>query len=143
MLLAFSITWPQFVEALPVIFSLIIIEGLLSVDNALAIAALAAHLPAKQRSLAMRLGIGGAYPFRILALYFANIIIQNAWLKIAGAAYLLHLLLAHFAGKLDAADEAGNGQGVALAAGSGDGMHLHRRGEESRGFWSTVFAISF
>jgi hypothetical protein len=36
------------IEALPVIVSLIIIEGLLSVDNALAIAAMANHLPERQ-----------------------------------------------------------------------------------------------
>lgn len=143
----FSITWPQFVEAVPIILALIIIEGLLSVDNALAIAALAAHLPAKQRTSAMRLGIAGAYPFRILALYFANIIIQNSWLKIAGAAYLIHLLLAHFAGKISEEDRDPNvgadgselpGEGHAAAHG-----HQHHCGEAKRGFWSTVFAIQF
>ena len=37
--------------AVPVIISLIIIEGLLSVDNALAIAAMASHLPGSRSSL--------------------------------------------------------------------------------------------
>lgn len=144
--LAFSITWPQFVEAMPIILALIIIEGLLSVDNALAIAALAAHLPEKQRNLAMRLGIAGAYPFRILALYFANIIIQNAWLKIAGAAYLIHLLLAHFAGKISEEDRdpsvAADGSDL---PGGGHAAHAHQHhcGEAKRSFWSTVFAIQF
>ncbi len=140
-MIAFWITWPQFVDALPVIISLIIIEGLLSVDNALAIAALASHLPEKQRTMAMRLGIGGAYPFRILALYFANIIIQNAWLKIAGAAYLIHLLLAHFAGKISEEDK---DPGVSADGGElPSSSHAHHRGEAARGFWSTVFAIQF
>lgn len=52
------------IEALPVIVSLIIIEGLLSVDNALAIAAMANHLPGRQKYLALKFGIIGAYFFR-------------------------------------------------------------------------------
>ena len=61
-----SLTMPSsaaVVEALPVIISLIIIEGLLSVDNALAIAAMANHLPEKQKYMALKLGIIGAYFF--------------------------------------------------------------------------------
>ncbi len=84
-------------EALPVIVSLIIIEGLLSVDNALAIAAMAAHLPGKQKYWALRVGIIGAYVFRGLALLFASYIIANPWLKMLGAAYLIHLMCHHFA----------------------------------------------
>ena len=84
-------------EAIPVIISLIIIEGLLSVDNALAIAAMAAHLPGRQKYWALRVGILGAYVFRGLALLFATFIIENPWLKALGAAYLLHLMAYHFA----------------------------------------------
>ena len=50
-------------QAVPVIISLVIIEGLLSVDNALAIAAMARHLPEAQRIRALRFGIIGAYFF--------------------------------------------------------------------------------
>ena len=60
--------WEQFVHALPVILGLILIEGLLSVDNALAIAAMAAHLDEKRRATAMNIGYIGAYGFRVLAL---------------------------------------------------------------------------
>ena len=111
-------------EALPVIISLIIIEGLLSVDNALAIAAMAAHLPGRQKYWALRVGIIGAYVFRGLALLFATFIIANPWLKALGAAYLLHLMAYHFA-------------------------HVHRQAAEiesglkavNKGFWATVASI--
>ena len=53
-------TAPELVDAIPVIISLIIIEGLLSVDNALAIAAMASHLPGKQKYKALKWGIVGA-----------------------------------------------------------------------------------
>ena len=88
----------QLFEAIPVIISLIIIEGLLSVDNALAIAAMANHLPGKQKYMALKFGIIGAYLFRGLCLAFAAWVIANPWLKICGAAYLIYLMCEHFTG---------------------------------------------
>ena len=89
------ITLSELVEGFPVILSLVVIEGLLSVDNALAIAAMASELPQKQRRVALRLGIIGAYGFRALALAFVGWIISNPWVKIIGAAYLIYLMCAH------------------------------------------------
>jgi YkoY family integral membrane protein len=122
--------WPMLQEALPVILSLIIIEGLLSVDNALAIAAMASHLPGKQKYWALRVGIIGAYVFRGLALVFATFIIANPWLKLLGAAYLIHLMAHHFAGRHAPRSDCGGG-----GAAPGYGQCLHR------GFWGTVASI--
>jgi YkoY family integral membrane protein len=83
-------------EAAYVVLSLVLIEGLLSVDNALAIAAMAKHLPDKQRKIAMTVGYAGAYGFRLLALAVASLIIDNHWLMILGAAYLIWLMCNHF-----------------------------------------------
>jgi YkoY family integral membrane protein len=93
------ITGSELADAIPVILSLIVIEGLLSVDNALAIAAMASHLPGRQKILALRLGIIGAYAFRGIALALAGFIIEYSWLKLIGAAYLIHLMCTHFAGR--------------------------------------------
>jgi YkoY family integral membrane protein len=98
-LLAIGNAIPPFAEVLqaaPVIISLIIIEGLLSVDNALAIAAMARHLPEVQQKRALRLGILGAYGFRGICMTLAAWIIENPWLKIGGAAYLICLMSKHF-----------------------------------------------
>jgi YkoY family integral membrane protein len=83
-------------EAIFVVISLVLIEGLLSVDNALAIAALASHLEPKQRKIAMTIGYAGAYGFRLIALSIASYIINNHWLMIAGASYLIWLMCDHF-----------------------------------------------
>ena len=83
--------------SLQVIVALIVIEGLLSVDNALAIAALASHLDEKKRKIAMTIGYAGAYGFRILALFLASYIIHNHWLMVLGASYLIWLMCNHFA----------------------------------------------
>jgi tellurite resistance protein TerC len=82
-------------EAIPVIISLVLIEGLLSVDNALAIAAMANHLPGRQKLLALRLGIIGAYVFRGIALAVVTWIAENPWLNILGSAYLIYLMCSH------------------------------------------------
>lgn len=87
---------PTLHDAAPIIISLIIIEGLLSVDNMLAIAALASQLPEKQKKTALRMGLAGAYVFRIVALFFAGFIMANEWVKFLGAFYLIHLMADHF-----------------------------------------------
>ncbi|TDU72844.1 YkoY family integral membrane protein [Prosthecobacter fusiformis] len=123
-LLAFALpTSAEIIDAIPIIISLIIIEGLLSVDNALAIAAMANHLPEKQKYLALKFGIIGAYFFRGLCMAFAFWIIANPWLKICGAAYLLYLMSEHFTG---AGDE--NNDGTPDSP-------------NQRGFWPTVIGI--
>lgn len=101
------ITSGELVDAIPVIISLIIIEGLLSVDNALAIAAMASHLPGKQKVNALRFGIIGAYVFRGLTLAIVAWIIANQWIKWIGAAYLIYLMCSH----LTQDEEGGEGEG--------------------------------
>lgn len=82
-----------------VILNLILIESLLSVDNAAVLATMVMDLPEKQRARALRYGIFGAYFFRGLALVFASVLIQIWWLKPLGGAYLLYLCIAFFIGK--------------------------------------------
>lgn len=89
------ISGTDLLEALPIIASLVVIEGLLSVDNALAIAAMASHLPGRQKVLALRLGIIGAYAFRGVVLLVASWIAANRWVTIFGAGYLIWLMCSH------------------------------------------------
>lgn len=104
--------WDQIVQALPVILGLVLIEGLLSVDNALAIAAMASHLDEKRRAMAMNIGYIGAYGFRLVALLFASWIISNHWVMLIGALYLVWLMCAHFAGQKGIAEEEGEAVNV-------------------------------
>ncbi len=115
---------PQLREAAPVIISLIIIEGLLSVDNMLAIATLASQLPENQKKLALRTGLAGAYVFRGVALFFVGFIMANEWIKFLGAFYLIHLMAEHFSDFSAANDE--------------DSETIPHK---ARTFWSTVIAI--
>ena len=77
---------------------LVIIEGLLSADNALVLAILVLGLPKHQQRKALRYGIIGAFAFRILAVLLAVHLLTIGWVKLVGAAYLLYLSYSHFFG---------------------------------------------
>lgn len=91
-----SQNWGQFLYACGmVIAGLVLIEGLLSVDNALGIAAMAAHLPKEQQKPALRWGLVGAYLFRGIALALVSWLMHNEWVKWFGALYLIYLACEH------------------------------------------------
>lgn len=75
---------------------LVLLEGLLSADNALVLAVLVLGLPKVQQKKALRYGILGAFGFRALATVLAIYLIALAWVKLVGAAYLLWLAYRHF-----------------------------------------------
>jgi len=101
--------WPIVIIVLQLIF----LEGILSIDNAAVIGALVSPLPddqrvvwpkpltqfgkwlhpilGNQRMAALRVGLLGAYVGRGLMLFLTSFIIHNSWIKLIGAAYLIHL----------------------------------------------------
>jgi len=78
------------------ILLLVLLEGLLSADNAMVLAVLVLGLPKSQQKQALRYGILGAFLFRGLATLLAIYLIALAWVKILGAGYLLFLVYRHF-----------------------------------------------
>jgi YkoY family integral membrane protein len=78
---------------------LVLLEGLLSADNALVLAMLVLGLPRSQQRKALQYGIVGAFVFRILATLLAVHLLQVAWVKLFGALYLLYLTWGHFFGR--------------------------------------------
>jgi len=85
--------------SLIIIGNLIIIESLLSVDNAAVLATMVMDLPEKERQRALKYGIWGAYIFRGLAMVFAAFLITIWWLKPLGGLYLLYLVYDYWKGK--------------------------------------------
>ncbi len=79
-----------------VIATLIVLEGLLSCDNAVALAILVRKLPKEQQGKALRYGIIGAYTFLFVALCLATWIISQWYLKVLGGGYLLWIAASHF-----------------------------------------------
>ena len=82
--------------AATIVFTLIIIESLLSVDNAAVLATMVMDLPKEQRGKALKYGIIGAYVFRGICLLLASWLIKIWWLKLIGGLYLLYLMLDYF-----------------------------------------------
>jgi YkoY family integral membrane protein len=75
---------------------LVVLEGLLSADNALVLALMILGLPRRDQKKALRYGLVGAFSFRIAATLLATQLIQIEWVKVLGGLYLLYLSFEHF-----------------------------------------------
>lgn len=78
-----------------IIFTLVLLEGLLSADNALVLAVMVKHLPKEQQKKALLYGIIGAYIFRFIAIGVGVYLVQITWIKVAGGLYLLWIALSN------------------------------------------------
>ncbi|KLT65497.1 DUF475 domain-containing protein [Pedobacter sp. BMA] len=79
-----------------IILNLVVIESLLSVDNAAVLATMVMDLPKSQRDKALKYGIIGAYVFRGICLFLAAWLVKIWWLKPLGGLYLLYLAFDYF-----------------------------------------------
>lgn len=131
--------WEMWVEVLsdPVswglIGTLVILEGLLSADNALVLAVMVKHLPEKQRRKALFYGLLGAYAFRFIAIGIGVFLIKLWWVKLLGAGYLAWLSIKYFMDKkkqADATEEEIEGMNQS-------GLLIRLFGT----FWGTVIAV--
>src|SRR5712675_1671924 len=75
---------------------LVVLEGLLSADNALVMAVMVLGLPKREHKQALRYGLIGAFAFRIVATILAVYLIRLGWVKLLGGLYLLYLTYSHF-----------------------------------------------
>ncbi|MBI3336208.1 TerC family protein [Candidatus Peregrinibacteria bacterium] len=102
--------------------TLALLEGILSVDNALVLAILVRHLPEKERRKGLTYGLVGAFVFRIIAIVFASSLIQFIIFKFVGGAYLLYLAMKNM---------------FRIGAQSGrEDKKVHQAG-----FWKTIFLV--
>ena len=104
-----NLYWP----VIAIVIQLIFLEGILSIDNAAVLGALVSPLPndtgipwppwlknigrrvgpvlGHQRMAALRVGLLGAYVGRGAMLFLASLLINNPWVRLVGAAYLIRL----------------------------------------------------
>ena len=134
----FGVLWQQILDnplpSLAIIGNLVIIESLLSVDNAAVLATMVMDLDQKQRNKALRYGIWGAYIFRGLAMIFAAFLIKIWWLKPIGGLYLLYLVWDWWKGK-----KAGESEEEVIDK---NGNWLYRATIRRFGsFWATVALV--
>lgn len=131
----FYILGPDPAAGLLVVLILIVIEGILSVDNAAVLATMVMKLPPEQRGKALKYGIIGAYVFRGICLALAAWLITIWWLEPLGGLYLLWLAWSHFSKKQSVVDA--DEQAPVL-----EGGVLYRNSIGLLGpFWATVVAV--
>lgn len=106
-----------------IVLNIIILEVLLSIDNAAVLATMVKTLPKELQKKALTYGIVGAYLFRGLALLFATILLKIVWLKILGGLYLVYLAYTNL--KSDSGDDGPKSISIPF-------LNV---------FWSTVVAI--
>ncbi|MBB6050644.1 TerC family protein [Armatimonas rosea] len=82
-----------------IVGTLVLLEGLLSADNALVLALLVRHLSEKEQQRALSLGLIMAFGLRGVGILLAGFLIKLWWLCGLGAAYLIFLAVKHFASK--------------------------------------------
>lgn len=101
-----------------VVLNIVLLEIILSIDNAAVMATMVKELPKESQKKALTYGIVGAYLFRGLALLFASMLLSITWLKLVGGAYLFYI-------------------GVKSLRANSDSDNI----KTSPSFWSTVLAI--
>jgi len=109
---------------LALIALLIVLEGVMSIDNALVLGMLARRLPKHQQPRALTYGLVGAFVFRLAAIGMAQYLFQWKIVKLVGGGYLAWISIKYFLfesashsneeivaaadGGLDLVDQAGN-----------------------------------
>ena len=95
--------WGEVLSLLPV---LVLLELILSADNAVALAAIArSSRQAEQERLALNIGIGLAMVLRIGLIVLAQWVLQNSWVQLLAAAYLFWLFISHLIERNSAGDD--------------------------------------
>ena len=122
----------QPLNSLAVICNLVLIESLLSVDNAAVVATMVLELSRPQRKKALSYGIIGAYIFRGICLFFAVYLIKIWWLKPLGGLYLVYLFVKYFANR---------NKGNQKNAGKKEGWLYAKIVKHIGKFWATVVAV--
>ncbi len=78
------------------VLNIIIMESLLSIDNAAVLASMVMDLPKHQRKSALFYGMIGAIGFRIICLFLASYLLKIWWIEPIGGFYLLFLVTHYF-----------------------------------------------
>jgi len=74
---------------------LVLLEGVLSIDNALVLGLLAKRLPKHLRPKALSYGLIGAFVFRVIAIATASFLLQWTFVKFLGGGYLVFIAVKH------------------------------------------------
>jgi YkoY family integral membrane protein len=123
-----------------IIAFLTVLEGVLSIDNALVLGLLARRVPKQLRPRALSYGLVGALVFRIVAIVAAGFLLQWRFPKLLGGLYLIYVAIKHFIWPEKEHVEEPLEQ-LAHEALDEDIGEMQRMTTHSRLFWKAVVAI--
>ena len=112
-----TLDWPD----LGVIGLLVVLEGALSIDNALVLGLLAKRLPKHQQRKALTYGLVGAFVFRFIAVLMASMLLKWRVVKLLGGGYLVYIAIKHLF------FEAHEDDGEIVLSPTGEPMLVHER----------------
>jgi len=78
-----------------IVLLLVVLEGVLSIDNALVLGLLARRLPVPLQKKALTYGLIGAFVFRFLAIAVATKLLEWRFIKLLGGGYLVYVAVKH------------------------------------------------
>lgn len=111
-----------------VLLSLVVLEGLLSADNAIVLAVMVRHLPPKEQKHALMYGLAGALIFRIIAIFLITILAQYWEIQVLGGLYLLYMAGSHIKEFFDNRKNP-------------EEHHEIKEPKKQSGFWMTVLKV--
>lgn len=123
---------------LPIVGLLVLLEGVLSIDNALVLGILAERLPRSQRGRALLYGLGGSFLFRLIAIGLATYLLRWRIVKVAGGAYLLWIVIQHFFFEKKKTSRPSRSPGIKK---TGDLRALPAESVGRKNFWAAVAVI--
>jgi len=83
-------------QDIAVVGLLVVLEGVLSIDNALVLGLIARRLPRHQQPRALTYGLVGAFVFRLIAITTASLLLRWLIAKLLGGLYLLYVAGKYF-----------------------------------------------
>jgi len=83
-------------QHIPIVGMLILLEGVLSIDNALVLGMLARRLPKHQQGRALTWGLIGAFVFRLIAIATVEQLMRWHVVKLLGGLYLAYISAKYF-----------------------------------------------
>lgn len=104
---------------LAIVGLLVLLEGALSIDNALVLGLLAKRLPKEQQKKALTYGLVGAFAFRFIAVLTATYLLKWRVVKLLGGGYLVYIAVKHMF------FESGEDDGEVHVSATGEPMLTH------------------
>jgi YkoY family integral membrane protein len=115
-----------------IVLVLILLEGVLSIDNALVLGLLARRVPKPLQRKALTWGLAGAFIFRFISIALASKLLEWKIVKLLGGGYLVFVAVKHIF--FEKAHEPSN-----AAATTADNESTSAT--DKRAFWSALIAI--